>query len=51
MALADPAVKKRIEAAGAEVSPPSTPEQVDAFLKAETVRWAEFFAQNKMSPE
>ena len=51
LALADRAVKKRIEAAGAEVSPPSTPEQVDAFLKAETVRWAEFFAQNKMSPE
>lgn len=49
-ALADPAVRKRIEAAGADVAPPSTPEQVDAFLKAETARWSEFFKQNKMGP-
>jgi tripartite-type tricarboxylate transporter receptor subunit TctC len=50
-ALTDPAVRKRIEFAGAEVAPPSTPEDVDAFLKAEDARWTEFFAKNKMSPE
>lgn len=50
-ALADPAVRKRIETAGATVASPSTPEQVDAFLAGETSRWADFFAKNKMSPE
>ena len=48
-ALSDPDVRKRIEGAGAEVSGPSTPEQVDAFLKAETARWNAFFAEHPMS--
>jgi len=50
-ALADPAVRKRIENAGAEVAPPSTPEDVDAFLRAEETRWTAFFRENKMNPE
>lgn len=48
-ALADPEVRRRIEAAGAAVAGPSSPEQVDAFLKAETARWNAFFRDNKVS--
>lgn len=50
-ALADPEVRTRIEAAGARVAGASTPEQVDAFLKAETARWAEYFSQHKVNLE
>jgi tripartite-type tricarboxylate transporter receptor subunit TctC len=46
-AITDPGVRKRIEGAGAFVAAPSTPEQVDAFLKAETTRWTAFFREHK----
>lgn len=48
-ALADPEVRRRIEAAGAVVAPPSTPEQVDAFLAGETQRWDRFFRETRIS--
>lgn len=48
-ALADPEVRRRIEAAGAVVAPPSTPEQVDAFMAVETQRWDRFFRETRIS--
>lgn len=48
-ALADAEVRRRIETAGAVVAPPSTPEQVDAFLAAETQRWDRFFRETRIS--
>ena len=47
--LLDPDVRRRIETAGAVVSAPTTPEQVDAFLKADTARWGQFFKENKVN--
>ena len=44
-ALADAEVKRRIEAAGAIAAGPSTPEQVDAFMRSETQRWDRFFRE------
>ena len=48
-ALTDPDVRRRIETAGATVSGPMTPEQVDAFMRAETLRWDRFFRETKIS--
>ena len=48
-ALADPDVRRRIETAGAVVAGPTTPEQVDAFMRAETQRWDRFFRETKIS--
>lgn len=48
-ALTDPEVRKGFENAGAEVAGPSTPEQVDAFLRAEATRWSAFFAEHPVS--
>ena len=42
-ALADPETRRRIESAGAIVAGPSSPAQVDAFLRSETQRWDRFF--------
>lgn len=39
-ALADPDVQKRLANAGADVAVRSTPQEVDAFMRAETTRWA-----------
>lgn len=47
-ALADRAVRRRIEATGAVVAGPSTPAQVDAFLRSETRRWDGFFRDHKI---
>lgn len=44
-ALADPDVRRRIESAGAIVAGPSTPEQVDIHMRAETQRWDKFFRE------
>jgi tripartite-type tricarboxylate transporter receptor subunit TctC len=38
-ALADPGVRERLAQAGAMVSDPGTPDQVDSMLKQQTVRW------------
>lgn len=48
-ALADDEVRRRIEGAGAVVAGPSTPAQVDAFLRAETQRWDSFFRETRIS--
>ena len=48
-ALTDPDVRRRIETAGATVSGPMTPEQVDAFMRAETLRWDRFFRETRIS--
>ena len=48
-ALTDPDVRRRIETAGATVSVPLTPEQVDAFMRSETQRWDRFFRETKIS--
>ncbi|GAC1503794.1 MAG: tripartite tricarboxylate transporter substrate binding protein [Steroidobacteraceae bacterium] len=47
-ALQDPEVRRRFEAAGAFAADPSTPEQVDAFMRAETQRWERFFREVKI---
>jgi len=39
-ALADPAVLKRLEDAGVDPTPGSTPEKLSAFIKAELAKWA-----------
>lgn len=48
-ALGDEEVRRRIDAAGAVVAGSSTPEQVDAFLRAETLRWDSFFRETNIS--
>ena len=48
-ALADPDVRRRIETAGAVVAAPMPPEQVDAFMRSETLRWDRFFRETKIS--
>ena len=48
-ALTDPDVRRRIETAGATVAGPMTPDQVDAFMRAETQRWDRFFRETKIS--
>ena len=48
-ALADPDVRSRIENAGATVAGPMSPDQVDAFMRAETLRWDSFFRETKIS--
>ena len=48
-ALADPETRRRIEAAGAVVADPSTPAQVDTFIRAETVRWERFFRETRIT--
>ena len=48
-ALTDPEVRRRIEAAGATVAGPMTPEQVDGFMRAETQRWDRFFRETRIS--
>ena len=50
-AIADRSVRSRIEATGASVTAAMTPDQVDAFLKADTARWAQFFKEHKFSAE
>ncbi|HLX28284.1 MAG TPA: tripartite tricarboxylate transporter substrate binding protein [Casimicrobiaceae bacterium] len=50
-ALKDPTVQKRIDAAAAEVASSVGPKQVDTFLKAETVRWEQFFREHSMNPK
>ena len=50
-ALTDPEVRRRIEAAGAAVAGPMTPEQVDGFMRAETQRWDRFFRETRISVE
>ena len=50
-ALTDPEVRRRIEAAGATVAGPMTPEQVDGFMRAETQRWDRFFRETRISVE
>lgn len=44
-ALADPVVRERIAKAGALVSEPSKPEQVDAMLKSESRKWAQLLKE------
>jgi len=39
-ALADPAVLKRLEDAGVDPTPGTTPEKLSAFIKAELAKWA-----------
>ena len=39
-ALADPAVFKRLQEAGVDPTPGSTPEQTAEFIKAELAKWA-----------
>ena len=48
-ALTDPDVRRRMETAGASVSAPMTPEQVDAYMRAETVRWDRFFRETRIT--
>lgn len=48
-ALTDPDVRRRIEAAGITLAGPTTPEQVDAFMRAETQRWDRFFRETRIS--
>ena len=48
-ALADPETRRRIEAAGAVVAGPSTPAQVDTFMRAETLRWERFFRETRIT--
>ena len=43
--LADREVRERLEKIGTSVSGPTTPEQVDAMLKAEVSRWSRVFQQ------
>ncbi len=50
-ALGDPETRRRIETAGAVAAGPSTPEQVDAFLRAETQRWDRFFRDVRIDIE
>ena len=50
-ALGDADVRRRIESAGAIVAGPSTPEQVDAYMRAETRRWDKFFSEVRISIE
>lgn len=50
-ALADPEVRKRLEAAGADVAAPSTPGEVDAFLRTETARWAKLVRDAKIEAQ
>ena len=50
-ALADPETRRRIESAGAIVAGPSTPEQVDAFMRSETQRWDRFFREVRIDIE
>ena len=48
-ALANPETRRRIEGTGALVAGPSTPEQVDAFMRSETRRWDRFFRQTRIT--
>jgi len=48
-ALADPDVRNRIENAGATIAGPMSPDQVDAFMRAETQRWDNFFRETRIS--
>lgn len=50
-ALADPEVQKRLESAGAQVAARSAPQEVDAFLRAETVRWAKLVKDAKIETQ
>ncbi len=49
-ALADPAVKKKLEDMGAVVAP-GTPEQFDQFIRAETDKWAGVIRKANIQPE
>ena len=48
-ALTDPEVRRRIEVAGITLAGPTAPEQVDAFMRAETQRWDRFFRETRIS--
>ena len=47
--LTDPDLRRRIEDAGITVAGPTSPEQVDAFMRSETQRWDRFFRNARIS--
>lgn len=47
--LTEPDLRRRMEEAGIAVAKPATPEQVDAFMRAETQRWDRFFRETRIS--
>ncbi len=50
-ALADAAVRERIEATGSAVLGSKTPHEVDAYLASQNDRWAQFFKARQIVPE
>lgn len=48
-AIRDPEVRNRLEAVGAIVSEPTSPENTDSLLKAEAMRWSQFFREANIS--
>ena len=47
--LTDPDLRHRIEDTGITVAGPTSPEQVDAFMRSETQRWDRFFRKARIS--
>ena len=47
--LTDPDLRHRIEDTGITVAGPTSPEQVDAFMRSETQRWDRFFRNARIS--